>query len=108
MHDKSKSKNLDLQDNFEAGEAAADGEEPTFNSILQKELAQKLIKYEDIYSEEQEANEEQLNYNDLLNKHIDLTAKSYEIKYRVDFNNTEIIYTKRYFLPALFNRFYTV
>lgn len=35
-------------------------------------------------------------------------AHCYEIKPKVDFSNTEIMYTKRYFLPAIFGRFYTV
>ena len=66
-----------------------------------------MIKYQDIFDPELERSGS-ANFDELLKKHVNHTAKCYEIKPKVDFNNTEIIYTKRYYLPALFNRFYTV
>ena len=44
----------------------------------------------------------------LMDQYAKRRAHCYEIKPKVDFSNTEIMYTKRYFLPAIFGRFYTV
>lgn len=44
----------------------------------------------------------------MISQYIHLSAKSYQIKPRLDLQNIEIIYTKRYFLPVVFKRFYTI
>ena len=46
--------------------------------------------------------------DELMEKYVKLSAKCYEIKPKTDIDNTKTIYTKRYYLPAIFKRFYTV
>ena len=43
-----------------------------------------------------------------MSRYMHLAAKSYQIKPRLDLQNIEVIYTRRFFLPVIYKRFYTI
>jgi len=54
-------------------------DQPNFKSIMQKQLIHKLIKPEDIFPESKPT-----SFPEVISRFIDLSAKSYQIKPRLD------------------------
>ena len=77
------------------------------DSILKYPQPENLIHYHDIFDPNKEKNGK-LDFEELIDKYVKFSAKCYEIKSKTDENKIEIIYQKRYHLPSIFKRFYTV